>query len=185
MRRATPTLIKGLTIAAVTVSGSTAAVAQAKAKRPSPDATVANTKADTAGPWSVAGKSKLNEWTFGLAAGRTEGAPLRLAAELARVMDDGERMRVLPIVTRGPFDNMADLLLLKGIDAAVLMGDTLEHFEKVEKVPRLHERVTYVASLFPSEVHIFVRPEIQTIADLAGKTVNFNRLAQLLPIPAH
>lgn len=127
-----------------------------------------------AAKWSHAGKDKLNEWVVGLAAGRTEGAPLRLAAELARVLDDGDRMRVLPIVTRGPFDNMADLLMLRGVDAAVLMGDTLEHFEKVEKVPRLHDRIAYVASLFPSEVHILVRPEINSIADLAGKKVNFN-----------
>jgi ABC-type amino acid transport substrate-binding protein len=131
------------------------------------------TPADT-GPWSVAGKNKLNEWTVGLAAGRTEGAPLRLAAELARVLDDGEKMRVLPIVTRGPFDNMADLLLLKGVDAAILLADTLEHYEKVEKVPRLQDRVTYLANLFPSEVHILARPEIKSIEDLAGKKVNFN-----------
>jgi len=29
-------------------------------------------------------------------------------------------------------------------------------------------------SLFPSELHIFVRPEINSLADLAGKKVNFN-----------
>jgi TRAP-type uncharacterized transport system substrate-binding protein len=30
--------------------------------------------------------------------------------------------------------------------------------------------------LFPSELHIFVRPEIQSLQDLAGKRVNFNTL---------
>jgi TRAP-type uncharacterized transport system substrate-binding protein len=29
-------------------------------------------------------------------------------------------------------------------------------------------------NLFPSEVHVFVRPEIQSLQDLAGKKVNFN-----------
>jgi ABC-type amino acid transport substrate-binding protein len=157
---------RGLTLAATlafTVAALNTATAQAPKKKPV-----------DAGPWSVAGKEKLNEWTIGLAAGRTEGAPLRLASELARVLDDGAKMRVLPIVTRGPFDNMADLLLLKGVDAAILLADTLEHYEKVEKVPRLHERVTYLANLFPSEVHILARPEIKSIEDLAGKKVNFN-----------
>ena len=55
-------------------------------------------------------KAKLNSWTIGLAAGQLEGAPIRFAAELARVLDDGDNMRVLPIVTRGPFDNVFDLL---------------------------------------------------------------------------
>ncbi len=119
-------------------------------------------------------RQQINEWTVGIAAGRTEGAPLRFAAELARALDDGDNMRVLPIVTRGPFDNMADLMLLKGVDAAILFGDTLEHFQNVEKVPRLLDRVNYIANLFPSEVHILVRPEINSLQDLKGKPVNFN-----------
>lgn len=157
---------RGLLLAA-SVALTLASIATASAQTP-------KAKQVDTGPWSLAGKNKLNEWTIGLAAGRTEGAPLRLAAELARVLDDGEKMRILPIVTRGPFDNMADLLLLKGVDAAILLADTLEHYEKVEKVPRLQDRVTYLANLFPSEVHILARPEIKSIEDLIGKKVNFN-----------
>jgi TRAP-type uncharacterized transport system substrate-binding protein len=41
-------------------------------------------------------------------------------------------------------------------------------------VPQIRERITYLLSLFPSELHIFVRPEIKSLADLAGKKVNFN-----------
>ena len=65
-------------------------------------------------------KERINASTIGLAAGRTEGAPLQFAAELARVLDDGDNMRVLPIVTRGPFDNVFDLLYLRGVDAAIV-----------------------------------------------------------------
>ncbi len=75
-------------------------------------------------------KEKMNAWTVGLAGGLLEGAPIRLAAEIARVVDDGPNMHVLPIVTRG--------------------------------------------NLFPSELHVFVRPEIESLQDLAGKKVNFN-----------
>ena len=35
-------------------------------------------------------------------------------------------------------------------------------------------RLAYVLNLFPSELHIFVRPEIQSLNDLVGKKVNFN-----------
>ena len=45
-------------------------------------------------------KEKINAWTVGLAGGLIEGAPLRLAAEMARVVDDGPNLHVLPIVTR-------------------------------------------------------------------------------------
>ena len=47
-------------------------------------------------------QKKINAWTVGFTAGLIEGAPLRLAAEMARVVDDGANLLVLPIVTRGP-----------------------------------------------------------------------------------
>jgi TRAP-type uncharacterized transport system substrate-binding protein len=119
-------------------------------------------------------KVKLNSWTIGLAAGQLEGAPLRFASELARVLDDGDNMRVLPIVTRGIFDNIYDLLYLRGIDAAIVYGDVLDHFRTNAKVGSLEQRVNYIMPLFPSEVHVFVRPEINKLEDLAGKRVNFN-----------
>ncbi len=119
-------------------------------------------------------KDAINSWTVGLAAGRTEGAPLQFAAELARVLDDGDNMRVLPIVTRGPFDNIFDLLYLRGVDAAIVYGDILEHFKKNPEIAGIEKRINFIANLFPSELHIFVRPEIKTLADLEGKRVNFN-----------
>lgn len=119
-------------------------------------------------------KEALNSNTVGLAAGRIEGAPLQFAAELARVLDDGDDMRVLPIVTRGIFDNVFDLLYLRGVDAAIVYGDVLEHFKKNPEISGISRRINYLASLFPSELHIFVRPEITSLKDLEGKTVNFN-----------
>ncbi|MDX2157220.1 MAG: C4-dicarboxylate ABC transporter substrate-binding protein [Hyphomicrobiaceae bacterium] len=119
-------------------------------------------------------KEAINSNTVGLAAGRIEGAPLQFAGELARVLDDGDNMRVLPIVTRGIFDNVFDLLYLRGVDAAIVYGDVLEHFKKTPEIAGISRRINYLASLFPSELHIFVRPEITSLKDLEGKVVNFN-----------
>jgi TRAP-type uncharacterized transport system substrate-binding protein len=119
-------------------------------------------------------KDRINAWTLGLAAGRLEGAPLVFAAELARVLDDGDNMRVLPIVTRGPFDNVYDLLYLRGVDAAIVYGDVLDHFKSKPEFANAWRRINYLLNLFPSEAHLFVRPEIKSIQDLAGKVVNFN-----------
>ena len=119
-------------------------------------------------------KERINAWTIGLAAGRIEGAPLLFASELARVLDDGDKMRILPIVTRGPFDNVYDLLYLRGVDAAIIYGDVLDHFKSKPEFAGLERRINYLLNLFPSEVHLFVRPEIHSLQDLAGKVVNFN-----------
>jgi TRAP-type uncharacterized transport system substrate-binding protein len=119
-------------------------------------------------------KEKINAWTIGLAGGLLEGAPIRLAAEIARVVDDGDNLHVLPIVTRGPTENLNSLLYLRGVDMAIINADALDEY-KIQ-VPQIQQRITYVLNLFPSELHVFVRPEIRSLQDLAGKKVNFNTL---------
>src|SRR5438105_4570525 len=117
-------------------------------------------------------KEKMNAWTVGLAGGLLEGAPIRLAAEIARVADDGPNLHILPIVTRGATENLNSLLYLRGVDMAIINSDALEEY-KIQ-VPEIRSRITYLLNLFPSELHIFVRPEIESLQDLAGKKVNFN-----------
>src|SRR5882672_2305815 len=119
-------------------------------------------------------QDKVNAWTVGLAAGLIEGAPLRLASEMARVVDDGANLHVLPIVTRGPTENLNSLLYLRGVDLAIINSDALEEYRI--QLPEVRKHVTYLLNLFPSELHVFVRPEIQSLNDLAGKKVNFNTL---------
>ena len=116
----------------------------------------------------------MNAWTVGLAGGLLEGAPIRLAAEMARVVDDGDNLHVLPVVTRGPTENVNSLLYLRGIDTAIINSDSLDEYKSV--VRDIQGKVTYVLNLFPSELHVFVRPEIQSLGDLVGKKVNFNTL---------
>jgi len=115
---------------------------------------------------------KINAWTVGLAGGLLEGAPIRFAAEISRVVDDGDNLHVLPVVTRGPTENVNSLLYLRGIDAAIINSDVLDEYKS--QVPDIQRRLAYVLNLFPSELHIFVRPEIQSLNDLIGKKVNFN-----------
>ncbi|GAU85961.1 TAXI family TRAP transporter solute-binding subunit [Bosea sp. BIWAKO-01] len=125
-------------------------------------------------PSYEAEKERMNAWTVGLAGGLIEGAPLRFAAEMARVVDDGPNLHVLPIVTRGPTENLNSLLYLRGIDTAIINSDALDEYRN--QMPQIRRQITYVLNLFPSELHIFVRPEIQSLQDLAGKKVNFNTL---------
>jgi TRAP-type uncharacterized transport system substrate-binding protein len=143
------------------------AISQAQNSR-TPQTQLARNTAEQARPAVAA----MNAWTVGLAGGLLEGAPIRLAAEIARVVDDGNNLHVLPVVTRGATENLNSLLYLRGIDAAIINSDALEEYKS--QVPDIQRRISYVLSLFPSELHIFVRPEIRTLNDLAGKKVNFN-----------
>jgi TRAP-type uncharacterized transport system substrate-binding protein len=116
--------------------------------------------------------TRINQWTIGLAGGQLEGTFSRFAAELAKAFDDGENLRILPVVTYGATENVSDLLYLKGIDLAITHADVFEEFKKKRNIGNIDKRINYIAPMFISEMYIIARPEIQTIADLEGKTVS-------------
>jgi TRAP-type uncharacterized transport system substrate-binding protein len=117
---------------------------------------------------------RLNNWTIGLAGGLLEGTFSKYAADLGKALDDGDNLRVLPIISYGAVGNVTDLIYLKGVDFAITYADVLDHFKNVEKIPGIERRVNYVIPMFQGEFHLYVRPEIKTIQDLAGKKVSFN-----------
>lgn len=160
-------LMKFCAIALALLGLQSAANAQPLPTRQTPAAAAAATrKADEAM------KERINAWTVGLAGGLIEGAPLRLAAEIARVVNEEDKLHVIPMVTRGATENVNSLLYLRGVDAAVINTDALEEYKA--QVPFIERRIVYILSLFPSELHVFVRPEIRSLEDLRGKKVNFN-----------
>src|SRR5262249_5341459 len=65
-------------------------------------------------------KQRRNSWTVGVAGGQLSGTYMTLADELAEVLDDGDNLRVIPIVTYGAASNLDDLLYLRGVDVAMV-----------------------------------------------------------------
>ncbi|CCE04724.1 conserved exported hypothetical protein [Bradyrhizobium sp. STM 3843] len=126
---------------------------------------------------SVGEGSKLqesNEWTVGLAGGLLEGTNIRFAAEMAKVLDDRPNLRVLPMVTYGALGNIEDLLYLKGVDITITSADVLDEFARNGTLANIKNRIRYICSFYINEMHVYVRPEIKTLEDLAGKKVSFN-----------
>jgi TRAP-type uncharacterized transport system substrate-binding protein len=117
---------------------------------------------------------RINNWTIGVAGGLLEGTFSKYAADLGKALDDGDNLRVLPINTFGAVGNVTDLVYLKGVDFAITYADVLDHYKNVDRIPGVERRVNYVIPMFQGEFHLYVRPEIKTIQDLAGKKVGFN-----------
>ena len=115
---------------------------------------------------------QINNWTLGLAGGLPEGTFIRFAAEIARNVNDPAEMRVLPVITQGATDNVKDLLYLRGIDVAITNADVLDYFKNTERIPNIEKRINFVSEMAISEVHLVVRPEINSVKDLQGKKVS-------------
>jgi len=118
-------------------------------------------------------KERKNAWTIGVAGGLIDGTYMRFADELAKVLDDGDNLRVLPMVSYGAASNLEDLIYLRGIDVAVTQSDVFEYFRTERKTPNLQNRVQYILRLPVSELHILAKTDIRSIEDLRGKKVNF------------
>jgi TRAP-type uncharacterized transport system substrate-binding protein len=116
---------------------------------------------------------KKNTWTVGVAGGLLSGTYMTFADELAQVLDDGDNLRVLPIVTYGAASNLDDLLYLRGVDVAMTQADVFEYFRTQRKTANLDQRVHYIIRLPVSEMHVLARNDIHSIEDLRGKKVNF------------
>ena len=118
-------------------------------------------------------KEKRNAWTVGVAGGLMSGSYMTFADQLAKALDDGDNLRILPMVTYGAASNVDDLLYLRGVDVAVTQSDVFEYFKTERKIWNLQNRIHYIIRLPVSEVHILARRDIRTIEDLRGKKVSF------------
>ena len=116
---------------------------------------------------------RKNNWTVGVAGGQLSGTYMTFANEMAEVLDDGDNLRVIPIVTYGAASNLEDLLYLRQVDVAVTQADVFDYFRTQRKISNLDNRVNYIVRLPVSEMHVLARTEIQTIEDLRGKKVSF------------
>jgi TRAP-type uncharacterized transport system substrate-binding protein len=118
-------------------------------------------------------RNKKNQWTIGVAGGLLSGTNLIFSDELAQVLDDGDNLRIIPMITYGAAQNLDDLLYLRGVDVAITQSDVFEYFRTQRKTPNLEQRIHYIVRLPVSEVHILARKDIRSIEDLRGKKVNF------------
>src|SRR5262249_11239126 len=87
---------------------------------------------------------------------------MTLADELAEVLDDGDNLRVIPIVTYGAASNLDDLLYLRGVDVAMVQSDVFEYFRTQRKTLNLERRIHYISRLPVSEMHVLAGADIKT-----------------------
>jgi TRAP-type uncharacterized transport system substrate-binding protein len=118
---------------------------------------------------------KANENVVSIISGNPNGGYLTIAHDIAAVVDDGDDVRVLPIVGKGAVGNMRDVLFLKGVDMGLVNTVTLNHYKRNQTLGKyVSQQVVYITRLFEDEFHLLVRPEINELKDLEGKEVNFS-----------
>lgn len=121
----------------------------------------------------VAEAARAERQALTLLAGPPESTALQMAQDLAIVLGSSESVRLVPVVGREGPQNLLDLLYLPGIDLAVTQTDVLAGVTRGELPSIKSEQIAYIAKLYNSELHVVAHEGTGSLAELAGKKVNF------------
>ncbi|WP_316207615.1 ABC transporter substrate-binding protein [Bradyrhizobium sp. SZCCHNR3118] len=117
----------------------------------------------------LAGQLNIN--TVSLMTGSYGSTYSQMGADVASVLNDGINLRVMPILGSGSVQAVADILMLKGVDAGIVRKDTLYYLERKGFASNIRNQLVYVTKMFNEEMHVLAPRSIRTMKDLDGKTV--------------
>jgi TRAP transporter TAXI family solute receptor len=149
------------------IVGAQQAAQVAQTKRPLPPQTPAARYA--------ALRDTLNQNTVTVISGNPNGTYLYLAYDMSAVLDDGNDLRVLPVIGKGGYQNVMDVLHLRGVDLCITQSNIMTYLKKTgEMGPNIENRLAFITRLYNEEMHVLAGPGINSVQELHGKKVNFS-----------
>ena len=116
--------------------------------------------------------NRENSITVRVVAGDMGETSSYFAADLAQVLNEPDKLRVLPVLSGGGVQNITDLLYLKGVDIGFVRSDVLNYVKYKGVHRNIENRIRYISKLYVEKVHILAGASVGSIQDLAGKPVN-------------
>jgi uncharacterized protein len=117
---------------------------------------------------------QANSHTVTMVSGTINGSYLTFASDLALALDQPDRLRILPVLSRGSYGNVYDVALLRGIDLGLVRTTSIDIAVSEGRIPDLKDRLAYIALLTNDEVHVVAPKSITSIEQLRGKRVNMD-----------
>jgi TRAP transporter TAXI family solute receptor len=130
---------------------------------------------------------RLNKHTLVIVSGGLESTNLAITHQLSAVLDDGDDLRILPMVGAGGGRNIRDVRFMKGIDLAITQTNLLARMRQSGEIGALDDKIVYLAKLFNEELHVVVRTDsgLDSIEQLAGRTVSLGEAGSGTQVIAH
>ena len=117
-------------------------------------------------------REQINRGTVGIISGGINGTYIRIASDLASVLDDGNQLRILPLIGKGAVQNIRDILYLKGIDIGIVQSDVLAFLKRQRPHAKIEDRIHYITKLYNEEFHLLAGKRVGSLKELSGKRVN-------------
>lgn len=115
----------------------------------------------------------VNKDVVGVLGDGARGTDFALIADLAAVLDRGYERRILPMAGVGSVRAIEDLLLLRGVDIALVQTDVLDFYKRADLFPNIGSKIRYLTRLYQKEFHLLASKDIKSVSDLQGRRVNF------------
>jgi uncharacterized protein len=117
-------------------------------------------------------QKKHNDAALMLLGGEPGSSYFDAAHEMAVVLNANNGPRVVAVDAQGGIDTLRDLLLLRGIDLALVPRNILDYADATGAVgPLPRERLTYVAVLYGEEIHVLAGRGVTSIEELGGRKI--------------
>src|SRR5262245_59253282 len=105
--------------------------------------------------WREQVRSTMNENMLLLMGGKLGAGLIVVASDIAIAVDDGDKMRVLPVVGGAAVQNVRDVVFLKGVDLGITNVLTLNKLRDTGELgPNLDQLVAYIAPLFHETMQV-------------------------------
>ncbi len=107
-------------------------------------------------------RDTLNQNTVTVISGNPNGTYLYLAYDMSAVLDDGNELRILPVIGKGGYQNVMDVLHLRGVDLCITQSNIMTYLKKTgEMGPNIENRLAFITRLYNEEMHILAGPGIE------------------------
>jgi TRAP-type uncharacterized transport system substrate-binding protein len=97
-----------------------------------------------------------------------------LGNDLAAVLNDGDEMRILPVISQGAYQNVRDVRFLKGVDLGFTTTNYLGNYRRTGEIGDLSNKIVYIARISNDHIHVLTRSNVTSLQQLSGLKVNFN-----------
>jgi uncharacterized protein len=117
---------------------------------------------------------RMNANTLTLVTGNPNLIFTAYGTDLAAVLNDGDELRILPVMSQGAVQNVRDVRFLRGIDLGFTVSNILGHYRRTGELGDLEDKLVYIMKISNDEVHLVTRSDITSLEQLRGRKVNFN-----------
>jgi len=117
-------------------------------------------------------QKKHNESALMILGGYPGTTYFGIAHDIAAALGGSGGLRLVAVDAAGGTESLRDLLLLRGIDLALVPANVIAYAGTAASFgPGLHQRLTYITQLYSEEVHILVGPGTDAFENLRGRKI--------------